>query len=64
MHAAVSQPWLASEVLEATIDRANIASLRCFTRCGFGADDDASSRTYAGLVHRPPSLELLGSTRE
>jgi GNAT superfamily N-acetyltransferase len=56
---AVSEPWLAGEVLTATIDRANLASLRCFTRCGFRADDDASSRTYAGLVYRTPSYSTV-----
>jgi RimJ/RimL family protein N-acetyltransferase len=57
--AAVSEPWLADGVLTATIDRANIASLRCFTRCGFRNDDDVSSRTYAGLVYRPPSSSTV-----
>jgi RimJ/RimL family protein N-acetyltransferase len=57
--AAMSEPWLAAEVLTATIDRSNVASLRCFTRCGFHAEDDASSRTYAGLVYRPPSCSTV-----
>jgi RimJ/RimL family protein N-acetyltransferase len=33
--AALSQPWLGSDVLTATIDRENVASIRCFTRSGF-----------------------------
>jgi GNAT superfamily N-acetyltransferase len=54
--AAMSQPWLRGAVLTAMIDRENVASLRCFAHAGFQLDDEASSRSYAGLVYRPPAL--------
>jgi GNAT superfamily N-acetyltransferase len=62
--AAMGQPWLQGAVLTATIDRENVASLRCFARAGFLLDTEASSRSYAGLAYRPPALEILSSTRE
>jgi RimJ/RimL family protein N-acetyltransferase len=50
--AAVSQPWFGAEVLTATIDRENVASLRCFARAGFHAGAGESARGYISLVHR------------
>jgi GNAT superfamily N-acetyltransferase len=52
VHAALDQPCFSGGALRAVIDRENVASLRCFSTCGFVPDDDdASPGGYAQLVH-------------
>jgi GNAT superfamily N-acetyltransferase len=48
--AAVEQPCFAGCALRAVIDRANVASLRCFSTCGFLPDEEAEASGYAQLV--------------
>lgn len=53
--AALAEPDYAGSALLAVVDRENVASLRCFTACGFVANPDASSERYVHLVlaHKP-----------
>ena len=56
--AALDQPCFAGCGLRAVIDRQNVASLRCFSACGFVPDDEAPANGYAELVRH----ELLPLT--
>jgi GNAT superfamily N-acetyltransferase len=49
--AALDQPCFERDTLSADIDRANVASLHCFSTCGFVPDDDEACG-YAHLVRR------------
>ena len=55
VRAALDQPCFHDDALRAVIDRENVASLCCFSICGFVPDDDdASPGGYAQLVRRAP----------
>lgn len=51
VRAALDQPCFEGDTLRAVIDRENVASLRCFSTCGFVPDDDdVSPGGYAQFV--------------
>jgi GNAT superfamily N-acetyltransferase len=54
VRAILDQPCFAGDALRAVIDRENVASLRCFSTCGFVPDDDAGPGGYAELVRVAP----------
>ena len=64
--AAMDQPCYQDAVLRAIVDRENVASLRCFSACGFFPDDDdAGPGGYVGLECRPsaPASRRVGAGR-
>jgi GNAT superfamily N-acetyltransferase len=59
VRAALDQPCFDGDALRAVIDRENVASLRCFSSCGFVAEDDVSPGGYAQLVRGAPGRSPL-----
>lgn len=62
VRAALDQPCFNADALRAVIDRENVASLRCFSSCGFVPDDDALPGGYAQLVRGAPGRSPLTVT--
>ena len=61
--AALDQPCFDGGVLRAVIDRANVASLHCFSSVGFVPDGKAPLDAYVQLVRRTPVSRRLRDDR-